>query len=65
MIIQVISGIGGPIPSFQSGCLGGSGRSGIGTISHLKRSAWQRYCPRQCWATKMRYPRAVALLSSI
>ena len=46
MIIQVISGIRGSIPLFQSGCLGGSGKSGIGIASHLRRSAWWRYSLR-------------------
>ena len=65
MIIQVISGIGGSIPLFKSGCLDGSGRSGIGIASHLRRSARQRYSPRQCRVAEMRYPQAVSLLFEI
>ena len=64
-LLQVISGIGGLIPLFQSGCLGGSGRSGIGIASHLRRFARRRYSPRQCRAAEMQYPQAVTLLYGI
>ena len=40
-LIYVISGFGGPIPLSLSGCLGGSGRSGIGTASYLQSTTGQ------------------------
>ena len=38
-----MSGFGGPIPLPLSECLGGSGRSGIGNASYLRKAAQQRY----------------------
>ena len=55
-LLSIISGHGGLIPSFQSGCLGGSGRSGIGTAFHLREATRRRYSPRHCRDTKRRYP---------
>ena len=37
---MIISGNGGPIPSFLSECFVGSGSSGIGTGSHLLKAVW-------------------------
>ena len=51
-LFLVISGNGGPIPSFLSGCSIGSGDNGIGTSSHLQKVVWQRYSPRQYWVVE-------------
>ena len=43
-----------PIPSLLSGCSVGKRGNGIGTDSHLQKTAWQRYSRRHYQVAKYR-----------